>query len=104
MLGRATWVVVDRADPWIVTPDSPILTRHPEVVRAFVARLDRDPALAKVFERDGVLVFRRYPAELGRGRATTRHLVVAVDHPRARLCEEVRRCATCVVSSTMTIR
>jgi hypothetical protein len=42
-----------------VSPDSPILTRHPEFVRAFVARLERDPAWSKVSEREGVLVFRR---------------------------------------------
>ena len=43
LLGRADWVVVDRADPWIVRPDSPILTRHPRVVRRLVARLEADP-------------------------------------------------------------
>ena len=58
-LGRATWVVVDRGDPWVVRPDSPILTRHPEIVRAFVARLERDSAWRKVFDRAGVVVFRR---------------------------------------------
>jgi uncharacterized membrane protein len=58
-LGRATWAVVDLGDPWTVSPDSPILTRHPELVRAFVARLERDPAWSKVSEREGVLVFRR---------------------------------------------
>jgi uncharacterized membrane protein len=58
-LGRATWVVVDLGDPWTVSPDSPILTRHPEIVRAFAARLEQDPAWSKVFEREGVLVFRR---------------------------------------------
>jgi hypothetical protein len=56
---RAEWVVVDLADPWIVTRDSPILTRHPEVVRALAARLAKDPAWSRVFERDGVLVFER---------------------------------------------
>ena len=34
VLGRAEWVVIDRRDPWVVRPDSPILTRHPKVVRA----------------------------------------------------------------------
>jgi uncharacterized membrane protein len=58
-LGRATWVLVDRDDPWVVRADSPILTRHPEVVRAFAARLERDPAWTRVFEREGVVVFRR---------------------------------------------
>jgi len=58
-LGRATWVVVDLRDPWTVSADSPILTRHPEIVRAFASRLERDPAWSKVFEQEGVLVFRR---------------------------------------------
>ena len=34
--GSAEWVVVDLTDPWVVRPDSPILTRHPKVVRALV--------------------------------------------------------------------
>ena len=54
-----TWAVVDLDDPWVVSPDSP----HPHAAsrgRAGVrARLERDPAWRKVFERDGVLVFRR---------------------------------------------
>ena len=43
-LGRAEWVVVDRADPWVVARDSPILTDHPERIEALVARLEADPA------------------------------------------------------------
>ena len=58
-LERATWVVVDRSDPWIVSPESPILTNHPEVVRAFVSRLEGDPTWERVFDRAGVVVFRR---------------------------------------------
>jgi hypothetical protein len=52
-------VVVDRADPWVVTPDSPILTRHPKVVRALMTRLEQDTRWTKAFDRDGVVVFRR---------------------------------------------
>ena len=59
LLGRADWVVIDRRDPWIVRPDSPILTRHPKVVHGLVARLVADPGWVKVFEREGVFVFRR---------------------------------------------
>jgi uncharacterized membrane protein len=59
VLGRAEWVVVDSPDPWVVRPDSPILTNHPEVVAAFVRRLERDARWSKVFERDGVLVFQK---------------------------------------------
>ena len=59
LLQRAEWVVVDLDDPWVVRPDSPLLNRRPEVVRAFAKRLDLDPGWRKVFERDRVLVFRR---------------------------------------------
>jgi uncharacterized membrane protein len=55
----ATWAVVDLADPWTVRPDSPILTRHPKIVRAFAASLASSAHWRKVFERDGVLVFRK---------------------------------------------
>ena len=58
-LGRAEWVVVDLADPWVVSTDSPILTNHPKVVRAFAERIERNPSWRKVFERGGVLVFRK---------------------------------------------
>ena len=59
VLGRAEWVVIDRREPWVVRPDSPILTKHPEVVRALVRRLERDPHWTTVFDRDGVVVFRK---------------------------------------------
>jgi uncharacterized membrane protein len=55
----AEWVVVDLEDPWVVRPESPLLTRHPKVVRRFAARLEADATWQKVFERDRVLVFRR---------------------------------------------
>jgi hypothetical protein len=58
LLGRAEWVVVDRADPWVVTRDSPILTNHPEHVKAFVARLQADEAWETVYDRSGVVVLR----------------------------------------------
>ena len=59
LLRRAEWAVVDRADPWVVTPDSPILTQHAERVEAFATRLAADPAWETVFDRSGVLVMRR---------------------------------------------
>ena len=55
---HALVVVVDLDDPWIVRPDSPLLTKHPKVVRRFVARLEANPSWQKIFERDHVLVFR----------------------------------------------
>jgi uncharacterized membrane protein len=59
MIGRAEWIVIDLADPYVVTPDSPVLTLHPKVPQAFAARLERDPGWTKVREESGVLVFRR---------------------------------------------
>jgi uncharacterized membrane protein len=59
VLGEATWVVIDTDEPWVTTPGSPILTNHPEIVDAFVQRLGSDPAWRPVFEREGVVVFRR---------------------------------------------
>ncbi len=58
-LGRAGWVVLDLADPWVVEPDSPILANRPAVVRGLERRLARGGSWRKVFERDGVVVFRR---------------------------------------------
>jgi hypothetical protein len=59
LLERAEWVVVDLDDPWTVQPDSPLLNRHPDVVRAFADRLEQSQDWRKVFERDRVLVFTR---------------------------------------------
>jgi uncharacterized membrane protein len=59
VLGRAEWVVVDLEDPWVVSRGSPILTNHPDRIRSLVLRLERDPAWRSVFERDGVVVFRK---------------------------------------------
>jgi len=59
MYAQAEWVVVDEDDPWVVKPDSPILTRHPNVVRRLVVRLEADAGWEKVFDQDAVVVFRR---------------------------------------------
>lgn len=57
---RAGWIVLDKHDPWVAAQaDSLTLGQHPEVLQAFEQRIERSPAWAKVFERDGVLVFRR---------------------------------------------
>lgn len=58
-LRDAQWTLVDLNDPWIVSPTSPILTNHPEIVLAFVRKLERSPSWSKVFEREDVLVFRK---------------------------------------------
>jgi uncharacterized membrane protein len=57
--GRADWVLVDVRDPWTVRRDSPILTRHPKIVRGVASDLARDPEWTRVFGRDGVYLFRR---------------------------------------------
>ena len=59
VLGRAEWVVLDLDDPWVVRADSPILTRGPKAVTSLARRLERDAGWRKVFDEDGVLVFRR---------------------------------------------
>ena len=59
VLGRAEWVVIDREDPWVVSKASPILTNHPEIVAGLADRLERDAAWRLVFDREGVVVFRR---------------------------------------------
>jgi hypothetical protein len=59
MIGRAEWIVVDVNDPYVVTPDSPILTFHPKAPQAFAAKLEQDPGWTKVREESGVLVYRR---------------------------------------------
>jgi uncharacterized membrane protein len=58
-LGKSEWVVVDMTDPWVVRPGSPLLTRHPKVLRGFVTRLEDDSSWTKVFEKDRVVVFRK---------------------------------------------
>jgi len=61
-LRRAQWVLVDLDDPWVVSLKSPILTRHPEVVSAFVKRLRSSPAWREVSDESRVIVFRRVAA------------------------------------------
>jgi uncharacterized membrane protein len=59
ILRRAQWALVDREDPWVVRAGSPVLTRHPEVVSAFVKRLRENPAWHQVSDESGVILFRR---------------------------------------------
>ena len=58
-VGRARWIVIDTHDPWVASVGSPILTKHPGRVRALARRIARDPHWRSVYERDGVLVFRK---------------------------------------------
>jgi len=60
MLGRAQWIVLDTQDPWVVGKAVNLtLGPYPGLLASFRQRIERSPAWAKVFEQDGVLVFRR---------------------------------------------
>jgi uncharacterized membrane protein len=55
----ARWALVDTEDPWVTRPDSPLLHNEPTRVRRYARGFEQDPAWTKVFERDGVRVYRR---------------------------------------------
>ena len=59
VVGRADWVVLDTADPFVSVPGSPVLEPRPAVLAAFRRRLEHDARWHRVFDRAGVLVFRR---------------------------------------------
>jgi hypothetical protein len=59
VVGRSTWAIVDLEDPWTTRPDSPLLHRDPVRVRRFARHLEHDTSWERVFDRRGVLVFRR---------------------------------------------
>ena len=59
VLGRADWIVLDTLDPFVSSPGSPVLERRPDVLRAFRLRIERSSGWERVFDRSGVLVFRR---------------------------------------------
>jgi hypothetical protein len=59
VLGRAQWIVLDLEDPFVVDPTFPVLVEGRSTVRSFERRIETNPAWTKVFDRAGVLVFRR---------------------------------------------
>jgi uncharacterized membrane protein len=59
IVGRATWIVLDTSDPWLVDPSHPYLRRRPKALRAFTRRLETSTRWKRVFAEAGVLVFRR---------------------------------------------
>jgi uncharacterized membrane protein len=59
VLERSEWIVLDMKDPMIAAAGSPVLGPHPKWLRQFRRDVEGDPGWAKVFERAGVLVFRR---------------------------------------------
>jgi uncharacterized membrane protein len=56
---RTEWILLDTTDPFVSSAAFPVLRKSPETLVAFRKRLDRDPRWRRVFDRDGVLVFRR---------------------------------------------
>lgn len=60
VLGRADWVVMDPSDTWV--PGAFGGARDPAAIRALKTRLERSDEWRVVFDRSGVLVFRRTKA------------------------------------------
>jgi hypothetical protein len=60
VLGRARWILLDTRDQWVVLSSSSLTpSLDPELLRAFRRRIEQNSNWAAVFDRDGVLVFRR---------------------------------------------
>jgi uncharacterized membrane protein len=63
VLGKADWLVLDTWDPRIAKPGSTILEWDPPAFEGFVQRIARSADWTKVYERDGVFVYRRAARE-----------------------------------------
>ena len=59
VLGRADWIVLDTQDPFVETPVFPVLAKSPLTLERFTRRIQRDPRWRRVYDEEGVLVFRR---------------------------------------------
>jgi len=59
IVDRAEWIVLDTWDPRIAKPGSTILEWDPAGFQRFRQRIERGAGWVRVFERDGVLVFRK---------------------------------------------
>jgi len=59
VLDRAEWIVLDTWDPRIAKTGSTILEWDPAAFQRFRSEIERGAGWIKVFERDGVLVFRK---------------------------------------------
>jgi uncharacterized membrane protein len=57
VVGRAEWILIDSSDTW--TPKSFGGETDPEVLLGFRERIERSPQWHKVFEENGVVVFRK---------------------------------------------
>jgi hypothetical protein len=62
VVGSAEWIVLDMWDPFVADPGFPVLEKNPEALGEFRLRIERSPSWRKVFDRDGVLVFRKVAA------------------------------------------
>jgi uncharacterized membrane protein len=57
---KADWIVLDTDDGWVVeSEDSLTLGPYPEKLEGFRRQIERNPVWEKVFEEDGVFVYRR---------------------------------------------
>jgi uncharacterized membrane protein len=59
VLEKADWLVLDTWDPRIAEPRSTILEWDPPAFERFVQRIARSADWSRVYERDGVFVYRR---------------------------------------------
>jgi uncharacterized membrane protein len=59
VLGKAGWIVLDTWNSWMPRTATRSEGRHPDVLSSFHERIERDPAWRKVFEKGGVLVFKK---------------------------------------------
>jgi hypothetical protein len=59
----AEWIVLDMWDPFVANPGFPVLEKAPEELAAFRRTIEQSPRWSKVFERNGVLVFRKSASE-----------------------------------------
>lgn len=57
VLGRATWIVIETEDTWV--PAAAGGASRPGVLRRFHREIEASPEWQKVFDRQGVLVFRK---------------------------------------------
>jgi uncharacterized membrane protein len=56
---RTEWILLDTWNTWMPPSETRTEGVHPELLRAFVDRIQASPRWNKVFERDGVFVFER---------------------------------------------
>jgi uncharacterized membrane protein len=60
-VGRAKWALIDTWNAWMPASKGRAEGPHPELLRAFLNRIQASPRWRQVFERDGVFVFERSP-------------------------------------------